>query len=129
MLLAREFCFGAVQVWFAKCRIAIGTTSIHYPFRAATNIQGVTSIIHSPRKGTHKPVKITVDQRNSYVVENVQFIPLSNAANAVILNRLSNFADRLLATTVGIRSIRDIYWTCQAAKAPGWAVKVAAKVR
>ena len=56
---AREFRFD-VWVWFARCRIAIGTTSIHYPFRAAT--QGITSIICSPRKGTHKPVKINVDR-------------------------------------------------------------------
>ena len=59
---AREFRFKVVRVWFAKCRIAIGTTSIHYPFRAATNTQGITSIIHSSRKGTHKPVKIHVER-------------------------------------------------------------------
>ena len=59
---AREFRFDVVRVWLAKCRIAIGTTSIHYPFRAATNTQGVTSIIHSPRKGTHKPVKINMER-------------------------------------------------------------------
>ena len=34
---AREFRFDVVRVWFAKSRIAIGTTSIHCPFRAATN--------------------------------------------------------------------------------------------
>ena len=59
---AREFRFDVVRVCFAKCGIAIGTTSIHYPFRAATNTQGVTSIIHSPRKGTYKPVKINVER-------------------------------------------------------------------
>ena len=59
----REFRFDVIRVWFAKCRIAIGITSIHYPFRVATNTQGVTSIIHSPRKGTQKPVKINVERQ------------------------------------------------------------------
>ena len=59
---ARQYHFDALQVWLAKCRIAIGIISIHYPFRAATNTQGVTSIIHSPRKGTHKLVKRYVER-------------------------------------------------------------------
>ena len=57
-LSAREFRFDLVRVWFAKCRSATGTISIHYPFKSSAHTQGVTAIIHSPRKGTHRSVKI-----------------------------------------------------------------------
>ena len=57
-LSAREFRFDVVQVWFAKCRSATGTISIHYSFKSSVHTQGVTAIIHSPRKGTHRSVKI-----------------------------------------------------------------------
>ena len=113
---ARELRFDVIRVWFGKCRIAIGTTSIHYPFTAATNILGVTSIIHSPRKGTHKPVKINVERPK----KQLRCRECSaHAANAVILNGLSHSSECLLSATVGIHSTRDVYLTCQAAKAPG----------
>ena len=163
--------FYVLRVWFAKCRIAIGTTSIYYPFRAATNTQGVTSITlyflqmwiyrfwkrryepfcesgyfldqhqldwsrllaidrkqysqatwgwigistkSSPWKSTHRPKKINVERpkkkRNSYLVKNVQLMPLSNAATVVILNCLSDFADWLLVSIVEIHSTRDVYF-------------------
>ena len=57
-LSAREFRLDVVRVWFAKCRSATGTISIHYLFKSSAHTQGVTAIIHSPRKGTHRSVKI-----------------------------------------------------------------------
>ena len=62
MILVQESSVLMPYGYGLKYRIAIGTTSIHYPFRAVTNTQGVISIIHSPRKGTDKQVKIYVER-------------------------------------------------------------------
>ena len=59
----REFRFDVVRVWFAVCRMAIGQQSIHYPMQASRHPPGVKAVIHSPRKGTHRPTKI--DARNA----------------------------------------------------------------
>ena len=117
---AREFRFDVVRVWFAKCRITIGTTSIHYPFRAPTNTQGVTSIIHSPRKGTHKPVKINMERpkkqlrcRECLAHTSFKCSKCGNLERSVTLCRL--ITDCNCWGTFHQRR----YLTSQAAKAPG----------
>ena len=59
----REFGFDVVRVWFAICRMAIGRQSIHYLMQVSHHPPGVKAVIHSPRKGTHRPTKI--DARNA----------------------------------------------------------------
>ena len=59
----REFHFDVAMVWFAVCRMVIGRESIHYPMQAGRHPPGVKAVIHSPRKGTHRPTKI--DARNA----------------------------------------------------------------
>ena len=43
--------------------MAIGRQSIHYPMQASRHSPGVKAVIHSLRKGTHRPTKI--DTRNA----------------------------------------------------------------
>ena len=59
----REFRFDVVRVWFAICRMATGQQNIHYPMLASRHPPGVKAVIHSLRKGTHRPTKI--DPRNA----------------------------------------------------------------
>ena len=118
-----------LRVWFAKCRIAIGTTSIHYPFRAPTNTEGVTSIIYSPRKGTHKPVKINMERpkkqlRCQECLAHTSF-KCSKCGN---LERSVTFCKLITGCNFGVHFTRDVYLTSQAAKHQGWTVKVTSKI-
>ena len=54
----REFRFSLVRIWFPRCRMSTGSTTLHYPFVAKKHPPNMLSLIHSPRKGTHKPCKI-----------------------------------------------------------------------
>ena len=57
-LTTTGFRFFLVRNWLARCRMSTGSTTLHYPFVAKKHPPNMLSLIHSPRKGTHKPCKI-----------------------------------------------------------------------
>ena len=52
----------AVLMWYRCGLLNARVLSIHYPLKSSAHTQGITSIILSPRKGTHRSVKINPEK-------------------------------------------------------------------
>ena len=111
-LSTREFRFDVVRVWFAKCRSATVTISIHYPFKSSS--AHTRSHCHHPlSKEGHSQIRVKIDPEKTKgqlrCRECSSHTRLSYVTNVVILDAPFPFAGDQLAAIAGKFSTTDVF--------------------